>query len=305
MLGLKKKLKEIPGLKGLERIQPLKGLSYSNKYFVKTNKGQKMILVLGTISEQYRMKYEAQWINYLEAHDIPTNRLLDFGTYDSEQGYYMLLSWIQGTDVQKLLMNASPQFCDLLGKQSGDLLRRIHALPLNPEKPYYPTLSDEICTCIAECSKNDVLLQKYPAMETFIRFLDDNKFYVAESSNPKLLHGDFHSKNVIFSEGNTSVIDWLYGATGNPTEDFVRNVISAESNRYYASAVIDSYYKDNVPKEFWRTLAIYTAIHELRITKYTFTDSHWSTSFVNHQHNLVLQEYRGMKTIVPSYYAKR
>lgn len=305
MLGWKKKINEIPGLKGFTKIQPLTGLSHGNKYYVKSKTGQDMILVLGSASAQYRMQDEMRWINYLEACDMPTNRLLDFGTYDSGQGYYMLLSWIPGTDAQKLLRNESPQFCDLLGKKAGELLRKIHALPLNLEESYHPTLSEEISACIAEYSDNDVLLKKYPAMETFIRFLDDNKLYLAESSKPKLLHGDYHSKNIIFSEGNASVIDWVYGTTGNPIEDFVRNVISAETNKYYAAALIDAYYKNNISEEFWRTLAIYTAIHELRITKYDFAAPHRRISFVDYQHNLVLQEYRGMKTIVPSYYAKR
>ena len=305
MLGWKKKLNEIPGLKGFSKIQPLKGLSRGNKYYVKSNKGQEMILVLGNASAQYRMEDNVKWIKYLETCDLPTNRLLDFGAYDSGQGYYMILSWIPGTNAQELLGNESPQICDLLGKKSGELLRKIHALPPIFEAPYRATLSEEISACISEYSGNDVLLKKHPAMETFIRFLDDNKVYWAESSKPKLLHGDYHSKNIIFSEGRASVIDWVYGTVGNPIEDFVRNVISAESSKHYASALIDSYYSNNIPEEFWRTLAIYTAIHELRITKYTFTDPHWSTSFVDHQHNLVLQEYRGMKTIVPSYYAKR
>ena len=154
-----------------------------------------------------------------------------------------------------------------------------------------------------ESSSGRSMRRNKPAISS--KDLDDNKIYWAESSKPKLLHGDYHSKNIIFSEGRASVIDWVYGTVGNPIEDFVRNVISAESSKHYASALIDSYYSNNIPEEFWRTLAIYTAIHELRITKYTFTDPYWSTSFVDHQHNLVLQEYRGMKTIVPSYYAKR
>ncbi len=300
-----KKINEIPGLKGSVKIKPIKGLLRGNKYYVRNSAGKDMILILGDASMQYRMKDEIRWIKYFENYDIPTNRFLDFGVYDSGQRYYMMLSWIPGKDVQQLFRNESPQFCSLLGRKSGELLRRIHALPLNLEESYHATLSEEISACIAEYSGNDILLKKYPAMETFIRFLEDNKFNLADSGKQKLLHGDYHSGNIIFSEDNVSVIDWIYGTTGNPIEDFVRNVISAESNKYYASALIDGYYNNKIPEEFWRTLAIYTAIHELHITKYDFAAPRWSVSFVNHQHNLVLQEYRGMKTIVPSYYVKR
>lgn len=306
MLELKKKLNEIPGLKGISKIQPLKGLSHGNKYYVKSNKGQEMILVIGDASAQYRMKDEMRWINYLEVCGIPTNRLLNFGTYDSGQKFYMILSWLPGIDAQQIIRNQSYVVCNQLGKKAGELLRKIHSLPLNLDMPYYITLSEEIDACIAECSNDDLLLNKYPAMEVFIRFLDDNKGYWTTKSTPKLLHGDYHSSNVIFSKGNASVIDWFYGTIGDPIEDFVRNVISSESSKYYASSLIDSYYNDNVPEEFWGSLAIYTAIHELRITKYDFsTVSHNGISFVEHQHKLVLQEYGGMKTIVPSYYAKR
>ena len=304
MLGWKKKHNEIPRLKGVSKIQPLNGLSRDNKYYVKSSKGQEMILVLGNASAQYRMKESINWIKYLEACDLPTNRLLDFGTYDSGQGYYMILSWIPGTNAQELLKSGSPQICSLLGKKSGELLRKIHDVPAGFKVPYRATLSEEIGACIAEYSEDDVLFKKYPATEIFIRFLDNNKDFFSESIEPKLLHGDFHSKNIIFSEGRASVIDWVYGTAGNPIEDFVRNIISAESSKHYAAALIDSYYNNNIPEEFWRALAIYTAIHELRITKYSFTEPHLSASFVKHQHALVLQEYSEMKTVVPLYYAK-
>ena len=55
-IGWKKKLNDIPGLKGASKIQPLKGLSPGNKYYVKNNRGQDIILILGNASAQYRMK---------------------------------------------------------------------------------------------------------------------------------------------------------------------------------------------------------------------------------------------------------
>lgn len=304
MLRRKIKLTEIPALKGIADIQPLKGLLDSQKYYVKRKNGQEMILVLYEDSVKSRLKEEMRWITFLEAQGIPTNRLLDFGTYNSGQGCYMILSWISGSDVQMLLRNESSKNCTLLGSKAGELLRTIHSLPIDSEISFRSSLHEEICDCINEFSANNALLKQYPAMETFLQFLYDNMHYLTGNSTPTFLHGDYHSKNIIFSGGDLSVIDWVYGTIGNPIEDFVRNVISAETSNFYAAALIDAYIKDCIPDDFWMTLAIYTAIHELRITKYNFLAPRLHNSFVKHQHNLILQQYRGMKTIIPLYYKK-
>lgn len=186
IFGQKRLLNNIPELKALAEIHPLAGFSCGNKYYAKTKAGQDVILILGDTSAQYCMKEEMRWINYLESCGMPTNRLLDFGAYNSGQGYYMLLSWIPGMDVQKLVRNESPQFCNSIGEKSGALLRRIHELPLDSDDLFHLTLSEQVCACIAEYSGDSELLTRFPAMDTFIRFLEDNRSCLIENSPSKL-----------------------------------------------------------------------------------------------------------------------
>lgn len=303
MFGWRKRFAGIPGIKNFSKIHPIAGLSKSEKYRVETKCGD-FLLVLGDALEYTRMQKQIKWLNHLEANNIATNRVLDFGTYNSGQRCYMILSWTPGEEVETLLHNKSSLCCTQLGALSGRLLKEIHGILPECNVSEAPSLKEEMEICIAEYSKEYGLLSRYPSMETFIRFLDNNKSRAVLNTRPTLLHGDFHAKNLIYSDGKINAIDWDNGKLGNPIEDFVRNIISAEVSYHFASSLIKSYYDTNIPDDFWLLLAIYTAIHELRITKYEFESPQKKLSFVDYQHGLVLKEYCGMRSLIPNYYAK-
>lgn len=86
----------------------------------------------------------------------------------------------------------------------------------------------------------------------------------------------FLEKNSDFS------IDWVFGAVGDPMQDFARNIVSAISSPLFASAQIDAYFEGAVPDSFWQVLSIYTAIHELKITKLNFKSPVKNTTFVDY-----------------------
>ena len=44
-----------------------------------------------------------------------------------------------------------------------------------------------------------------------------------------ICHGDFHPDNIIMSRGKPVIIDWEYGAKGNPAADVARTVLLVES----------------------------------------------------------------------------
>jgi aminoglycoside phosphotransferase (APT) family kinase protein len=54
--------------------------------------------------------------------------------------------------------------------------------------------------------------------------LDDALAAVECGPAGKLLHGDFHSRNVLLGDGGPTVIDWSYTAAGDPLLDVARSL---------------------------------------------------------------------------------
>ena len=113
-----------------------------------------------------------------------------------------------------------------------------------------------------------------------------------------MLHGDFHAKNLIWHNKSISVIDWAYPLYGDPWEDFVRNVVSAEISPVFATSIINTYFSGNVPDEFWQYLKLYTAIQQLELCEFFSRNE----QFVVQQHHIVLKQYDWMNNDIPIYY---
>ena len=295
------RLDGIPGVHDFRQVRHIQGLSPGMKYYAKDKSGREILLKLFDISERRSMENEVELLKLLASNNIPTNRLLDIGTCNGGRNYYIMLTWIPGADIERILRSREDEISSSLGRQAGMLLRQIHCIPLPDASIHTTTLAESIDDCLFEFSSNETLIQRYPSMRYFIAFLEDNKEISSSINTQSILHGDYHAKNLVY-RGTVSVIDWSSGTIGNPIEDFVRNVISAITSPIFASAQICSYFDGLIPDSFWYLLKVYTAIHELRITKYNLINPAGYPDFVGFQHRLILEQYDKFNKQIPAYF---
>lgn len=292
----------IPGYRKFESVRRLRGLSSEEKFYIKTKEQHEFLLKVSDVSHACEMDKERLWIDHLTSNGISTNCVLDYGSFCRHRKAYALLSWLPGVFVFDVLNGADNDACVRLGYMAGALLRQIHKIeppPISLPRAL-PSIIDE---CIFRFSHDEESLIKYPAMNVFLDYLEKHRHIDLHEETYSVLHGDFHTKNLIFHENHICAIDWICGACGNPVEDFVRNIINGSECPAYASAQIDAYFDGKVPESFWLELAILTAIHELKIADFQFLDVKSRESFVNHQHKLVLDQYNSMQTLIPKYYS--
>ena len=292
----------IPGYRKFDTVRRLRGLSSEEKYYIKTKEQQEFLLKVSNIPNARKMDEEPLWLNYLESHGILTNRVLDYGSFHRHRSAYTLLSWIPGMSVSDVLNDANNDVCLQLGYKAGTLLRQIHKIK-PPQRLLPQAMSRVIDECIFKFSCDDVSLEKYPSMNVFLDYLKKHKHIDLHEETYSILHGDFHTGNLIFYDNRICAIDWIRGACGNPIDDFVRNIVNGSENRAFASAQIDAYFDGNVPESFWLELAILTAIHELKITEFQFPDAKNGEAFVSYQHGLVVDQYNSMQLLIPKYYS--
>ena len=103
-----------------------KGWSCDKKYCVVEN-GRKYLLRISPLEKSACRKRMFEIMQLVSGLGVPICQPIDFGTCDD--GVFSLQSWIEGEDLEDVLLLLSETEQYVLGFQSGEILRRIHSIP--------------------------------------------------------------------------------------------------------------------------------------------------------------------------------
>ncbi len=234
-----------------------KGWSSDKKYLVETADGKMQLLRISDIDAYEAKKKEYEIITKYSQLGINMSMPIEFGICNEGKNVYMLLSWVEGRDLEEVLPELSEWDQYKLGRQAGTILRKIHSIPLDS--------ADVPATTKRE--KKLVQLVRYE--ESNLRISGDEiaVAYVKENINsiwnktPVYMHGDFHPGNLIYmQDGSIGVIDFNRWEVGDPYEEFYKlESFGIEISVPYCIGQIDAYFNDNVPEDFWTANAVYVA----------------------------------------------
>ena len=80
-----------------------KGMSSDQKYFAMTDKGVKYLIRVFDAKEYELKKAEFDRMKALNRAGIPMQEAIDFGVCNEGKSAYMILSWIEGVELEKAL----------------------------------------------------------------------------------------------------------------------------------------------------------------------------------------------------------
>lgn len=119
--------------KDWKKVTPIsKGWSSDKKYLVETAGGKLQLLRISDIDAYENKKKEYEIITKYSRLGINMSMPIEFGTCNEGKNVYMLLSWVEGRDLEEVLPELSEQEQYKLGRQAGTILRKIHSIPLDP-----------------------------------------------------------------------------------------------------------------------------------------------------------------------------
>jgi aminoglycoside phosphotransferase (APT) family kinase protein len=239
----------------IEKID--RGWSDDIKYYIQTTDKQQLLLRTSQISCYEEKKKEYEVICKYATLGFQMSEPIGFGICNSNQNVFMLLTWVEGEDLELALPKLNREKQYLLGREAGTILRKIHGIELP---------ADEI-PINTKYSKKKAQIERYihsnvriSGDETALQFINDN-LHKIWSKPPVYLHGDFHPGNLILTpEEKIGVIDFNRWEIGDPYEDFYKlESFGTDISIPYCIGQIDSYFGDNVPEDFWEILAVYVA----------------------------------------------
>lgn len=285
-------------------VEPVdKGWSTDKKYHIKTLFGEHLLLRLSSMEEYENKKKEFEIIEKYAKLGFGMSMPKEFGACNGNQNTYMLLTWLEGRDLEDALPQLSENEQYRLGRQAGVILKKIHSVPLEEEDVPIKTKKDKKLLQLAKYEESGL---RIPDDEIAIRYVKENIDQIWKKP-PAYLHGDFHPGNLIYmQDGSIGVIDFNRWEVGDPFEEFYKlENFGIESSIPFCIGQIDAYFDDSVPMDFWIANAVYVAQASLFSIKWAEKFGQQEIDGMVARAKRAFADFDGFKKIIPCWYSER
>ena len=278
-----------------------KGWSSDEKYKIVTNNGQALLLRISDVSAYESKKKEFEIVQKYSKLGFPMSSPVDFGICNDGKNCYMLLTFVEGVDLEEALPTLSEKEQYLLGREAGKILRQIHSIPIDKRDIPGETKQKKKLWQLSRYEEATHL--RVENDETAIEFVKNNIDLIWKQS-PVYQHGDFHPGNLIYmNDGKIGVIDFNRWEVGDPYEEFYKlESFGTEVSIPYSIGQIDAYFDDDIPNDFWGALAVYCAWAALYSIKWAEQFGQKDIDGMVERCHRAFENYDGFNLIVPKWY---
>lgn len=259
------------------------------------------MLRLGDIDQYDAKKKEYEIITKYAQLDIPMSRPLEFGICKGGENVYMLLTWVEGQDLEEVLPNLPEVEQYRLGREAGTILKKIHSIPVDVQDRPAQSKKEKKLLQLARYERSNLRID---GDEAAIQYVKDHidQIWIKE---PVYQHGDFHPGNLIYmGNGSIGVIDFNRWEVSDPYEEFCKlQSFGIELSIPYCKGQIDAYFDNHIPEDFWVTLAVYVAHASLYSIKWAEKFGQQEISGMVQRCRRALEDYSNFKTYIPRWYS--
>ena len=238
------------------KIEPLnKGWSGDKKYILIDNKEKKYLLRTSTPSKFEKRKNQFDFLHQVSMLNINCSKPLEFGLLENGDNY-MVLTYLEGESAEDEILKFDDISCYKLGYEAGEMLRKIHSLPFIKQKETwwdrYQVKMQRKIDAILSCQ------YRLPLQEEIIEYYQ--KYAYLMKDRPLVFsHGDYHLGNMVINNGHIGVVDFDKVNPADPYDEFKPFCWNVMRNEYFETGLINGYFKNNVPADFFKILKFYTA----------------------------------------------
>jgi len=288
---------ELTPILNIAVIERLAKALTDKKFYIETTRGEKRLLVINTTEHYDWLEGDFRMCEYLVASGINVMRPVSMGTFRYETLAYQLYTWYDGEDLAEALTHMNPAEQFAAGKKTGELLRKLHALPPFEEaetEPWEIRFRRRVHNAIQSYNENPVKSQD---ADLLARYLQDNQGWL-ENRPQTFTHGDCNTGNLMFcNDGQIGVIDLGWGNNYNdPWWDFREMTFPNILPAHFLTGQIKGYFKGDPPLEFFRLLSYYIAFGALESLR------DFSRSDYLEEVEIALNTFDDMRNPVPAWY---
>lgn len=293
-----KEIKNSSHWKAVEKIT--KGWSDDEKYKITTKSGDLLLLRVSSLDKFEVKKKEFEIITKYAKLGFEMSMPIDFGVCNNQQNVYMLLSWIDGCDVEDILPELSEERQYRLGCQAGEILKKIHSI--QPDEADIPS-ETKVKKKLLQLSRYEESSVRIENDEFAVQYVKENIHRIGKEK-PVYLHGDFHPGNLIYMEdGSIGVIDFNRWEVGDPYEEFYKlESFARELSIPYCIGQMEAYFNYEIPEKFWRILAVYVAHASLYSIKWAEKFGQKDIDRMTARCLQAFEDYDNFRRIIPVWY---
>ena len=277
-----------------------KGWSDDKKYYIETTTGRKLLLRISDIGKYESKKKDYETIKQLDDFNILISRPIDFGVCNNGKHVYILFTWIEGEDAEKIIPTLSIKNQYRLGFEAGKMLSKIHEIPAPDNSiPWEERFNKKIDRNLKVYKECEI---KYEGANNIINYIDENR-YLLKNRPQSFQHGDYHVGNMIVTnQGKIGIIDFNRLDYGDAWEEFNRITWCADASKLFASGLINGYFNDEVPEDFFKLMALYIGSNQLSSIPWAIPFGETEIKTMLKQAKDVLEWYNDFQTYVPKWY---
>ncbi len=276
-----------------------KGWSGDKKYCATTKDGTRYLLRITSEERAHRFHLGFLRMQDVASLEIPMCLPIEFGK--SEEGVYAIHSWVDGVDAEAYIPTLSKEKQYQYGLDAGRILHKLHSLPAPSDAPEWESRFNAKIDRKIQMYENCGLKYEVDG-DAFIRYIENNR-HLLKDRPQSYQHGDYHIGNMMIDQdGVLTIIDFDRDDFGDPWEEFNRIVWCAQAAPAFASGMVDGYFENQVPIEFWKLLALYIASNTLSSLPWAIPFGEKEIGVMQKQATQVLQWYADMTNPVPTWY---
>ncbi|MBQ8415127.1 MAG: phosphotransferase [Clostridia bacterium] len=279
--------------------QPIdKGWSGDKKYSVILKDGRKFLLRISSVEQYEKKKNEFELMTKVAELGIPMCEPIEFGI--TEEGVYSLQGWIDGVDAESEANNLSESDQYFYGLEAGRILKQIHTIPAPDGMESWDVFFNRKIDRKIEMYEKCPL--KYSNGQLFIDYVNSHRHLL--NGRPRVYqHGDYHVGNMMIgSDRKLYIIDFNRNDFGDPWEEFNRIVWCAQAMPLFAKGMVNGYFDNDVPIEFWKLLTLYICSNTLSSLPWAIPFGDDEIKVMINQANDVLSWYDNLNNPIPSWF---
>ncbi len=290
----------MPQLSFISKEPINKGWSCDKKYCVTTAEGVKYLLRVTPEEKSADRADMFRMLQRVAALGVSMCKPVEFGKCD--EGVYTIQTWVDGKDAKEVIpfLKESEQYT--YGLEAGRILKVIHSIPAPENQPdWEPRFNAKINHKIKMYNECPI---KFDGAENIIEYIKSNRHLLANRPQ-SFQHGDYHIGNMMIENNKIVIIDFGRYDFGDPWEEFNRIVWCAQASHIFASGIINGYFDNKVPFEFWRLLALYIGSNMLSSIPWAIPFGESEVNTMINQAKDVLKWYNNMQNPIPTWYSKQ
>lgn len=236
------------------KVEPLlKGWSDDKKYIVYTE-DLKYLLRVSNISLYNKRLEQFNLLKEVEKLNLNTPKPISFGKLNDTE-VYMLLSYVEGVPAQEYILNVTDDEAYKLGIEAGNILKKLHSIKVNIDESWYQKYKNKLDKKIKAYLASNY---KHNNSELILSYYKEN-LELMRNREYSFTHGDYHLDNMVVDNGKLGIIDFDKMKYSDPYDDFKPYYWSVSINKHFEIGLINGYFNNNIPDNFFKILKYYTA----------------------------------------------